>query len=122
MNISRGDLIGDLDILGLTLENDNGWHEIGDICVKSHSNDNVNRVNITSTFLNGNYIGSKPFTSLIKDAQTLTVHRELPALYKGWAAEWKGDEYELDLSVGDARTSCPLSSPASTSPKAPRCG
>lgn len=103
VNISRGDLIGDLDILGLTLENDNGWHEIGDICVKSHSNDNVNRVNITSTFLNGNYIGSKPFTSLIKDAQTLTVHRELPALYKGWAAEWKGDEYELDLSVGDAR-------------------
>ncbi len=96
VNISRGDLIGDLDVLGLTLENDNGWHEIGDICVKSHSNNNVNRVNVTSTFLNGNYIGSKPFTSLIKDAQTLTVHRELPALYKGWTAEWKGDEYELE--------------------------
>lgn len=103
MNISRGELIGDLDILGLTLENDNGWHEIGDICVKSHSNDNVNRVNLTSTFANGTYVGTKPFTSLIKGVQELTVQRELPALYKGTIQEWKGDEYDLDLDVSDAR-------------------
>ncbi len=103
MNISRGDLIGDLDILGLTLENDNGWHEIGDICVKSHSNNNVNRVNITSSFANGGYVGTKPFTSLIKDVQGLTVQRELPSLYKGNAAEWNGDEYDLSLDIADAR-------------------
>lgn len=103
MNISRGELIGDLDILGLTLENDNGWHEIGDICVKSHSNGNVNRVNLTSTFANGTYVGTKPFTSLIKGVQELTVQRELPALYKGTIQEWKGDEYDLDLDVSDAR-------------------
>ena len=103
MNISHGDLIGDLDILGLTLENDQGWHEIGDICVKSHSNNNVNRVNLTSSFANGNYIGTKPFTEMIKDIQSLTVQRELPALYKGKLPEWKGDEYDLGLDVGDAR-------------------
>ena len=103
MNISRGDLIGDLDVLGLTLENDNGWHEIGDICVKSHSNNNVNRVNVTSSFINGGYVGSKPFTSLIKDVQGLTVQRELPSLYKGKTADWKGDEYDLSLDVADAR-------------------
>lgn len=103
MNISRGDLIGDLDILGLTLENDNGWHEIGDICVKSHSNNNVNRVNLTSGFANGSYIGTKPFTSLIGDLQALTVRKELPALYKGSISEWKGDEYDLGLDIGDAR-------------------
>ena len=103
MSVSRRDLIGDLDILGLTLENDNGWHEIGDIRVKSHSNDNVNRVNITSGFLNGSYVGTKPFTGLIKDAQGLTVQRELPTLYKGKLPEWKGDEYDLKLDVGDAR-------------------
>ncbi len=103
MSVSRRDLIGDLDILGLTLENDNGWHEIGDIRVKSHSNDNVNRVNITSGFLNGSYVGTKPFTGLIKDAQGLTVQRELPTLYKGRLPEWKGDEYDLRLDVGDAR-------------------
>ncbi len=104
MNISRGDLIGDLDILGLTLENDNGWHEIGDIRVKSHSNDNVNRINITSGFINGSYVGTRPFTGLIKDTQGLTVQRELPALYyKGEIPEWNGDEYDLRLDVGDAR-------------------
>lgn len=103
MNISRGDLIGDLDILGLTLENDNGKHEIGDICIKSHSNNNVNRANITSSFASGGYVGSKPFMSLIKDVQGLTVQRELPALYKGKAAKWENDEYDIKLDVSDAR-------------------
>lgn len=103
MNISRGELIGDLDILGLTLENDNGWHEIGDICVKSHSNGKVNKADISSTFLNGSYVGTKPITSLFKDVQTLTVQRELPSLYKGRMAGWNGDEYEVRLDVGDAR-------------------
>mgnify|MGYP002521463386 CR=1 FL=1 len=103
MSISRGDLIGDLDILGLTLENDQGWHEIGDICVKSHSNNNVNRVNLTSSFANGSYVGTKPFTGLIKDIQALTVQRELPALYKEKIHEWENDEYDLGLDIGDAR-------------------
>lgn len=103
MNISRGDLLGDLDILGLTLENDNGKHEIGDICIKSHSNNNVNRINITSSFVNGSYVGTKPFTGLIKDVQGLTVQRELPTLYKGKAAKWGNDEYDLKLDVSDAR-------------------
>ena len=103
MNISRRDLIGDLDILGLTLENDNGWHEIGDICVKSHSNNNVNRINITSSFVNGTYKGTKPFTGLLRDVQGLTVQRELPSLFKGRIQQWGGDEYELNLDVGEAR-------------------
>ncbi|HBH08206.1 MAG TPA: hypothetical protein DDX40_02230 [Rikenellaceae bacterium] len=103
INISRGDLIGDLDILGLTLENDNGRHEIGDICMKSHSNNNVNRVNLTSGFMNGNYIGTKPFTSLVKDALELTVQRDLPVLFGGKAKEWKSNEYDLRIDVGDAR-------------------
>lgn len=103
INISRGDLIGDLDVLGLTLENEQGWHEIGDICVKSHSNNNINRVNLTSTFLNGDYVGTKPVTRLVKDIQQLTVRRELPALYRGKPSQWDGDEYELRLDVGDAR-------------------
>ena len=103
MNINRGDLLGDLDILGLTLENDNGKHEIGDICIKSHSNNNVNRINITSSFVNGSYVGTKPFTGLIKDVQGLSVQRELPSLYKGKIAKWENDEYDLKLDVSDAR-------------------
>lgn len=103
MNISRGELIGDLDILGLTLENDNGWHEIGDICIKSHSNGEVNKADINSTFLNGSYVGTKPITSLFKDVQSLTVQRELPSLYKSRIEGWNGDEYELKLDIGDAR-------------------
>ena len=102
INISRGDLIGDLDVTGLTLENDKGWHEIGDICVKSHSNNNVNRINITSSFVNGTFIGTRPLTGLVKDVQSLTMQRELPSLYTGKIQQWNGDEYDISLDVSDA--------------------
>lgn len=103
INVSRGDLLGDIDILGLTLENGNGRHRIGDICIKSHSNNDVNRANITSSFVNGTYVGTKPFTNMIKDVQTITTRRALPSLYKGGKAEWNGDEYDLRLDIDDAR-------------------
>ena len=103
MRVGSGDVIGDLDIMGLTLENDKGWHEIGDICVKSHSSGDVSRVNITSSFVSGSYIGSKPFTSMVKDVQGLTVQRELPSLYNRRISQWDGDEYDLALDVSDAQ-------------------
>lgn len=103
IKVSRGDLIGDIDILGLTLDSGDGWRDIGEICIKSHSNNNVNRANITSSFINGTYVGAKPFTHLFKDLRTLTVQRELPSLYEGGKSEWNGDEYDLTLNVGDAR-------------------
>lgn len=103
ISVSRGDLIGDIDILGLTLESDGGWHRIGDIQVKSHSNNNVNRANITSSFLNGSYLGTKPFTNMIKDVQTLTTRRALPSLYSDAGSGWSGEEYDLRLDIYDAR-------------------
>lgn len=103
IKISRGDLIGDIDVLGLTLDSGDGWRNLGEICIKSHSNNNVNKANITSSFINGSYVGAKPFTYLFKDLRTLTVQRELPSLFENGKSEWNGDEYDLNLSIGDAR-------------------
>ena len=82
MTVNSGDIIGDLDILDLNLENAQGAHDIGDICIKSHSNGNVHRINLTSSFADGSYVGTKPVTGIVKDLKELTVQKELPVVLK----------------------------------------
>lgn len=103
MTVENHDVIGDLDINGLTLENAKGRYDIGDVCIQSHSNKDLHRILVTSSFLKGTYVGSKPFASMIADVQELTTRRELPALYKDEASNWNGAEYDLRLNVQDAR-------------------
>ncbi len=103
MTIGSGDVIGDLDILDLNLENSMGPHDIGDIRFTSHSNDNVHRINLSSSFADGSYIGNKPVTSIFKDVMELTMQRELPVLCKELTSNWKSETYDLRLDIHDAR-------------------
>ena len=103
MAVSSGDIIGDLDILDLNLENFQGAHDIGDIRITSHSNNNLHRINIGSSFADGSYVGSKPLTGIVKDLRELTVLRELPVMCKDTTRTWAGDTYDVRLDVHDAR-------------------
>jgi hypothetical protein len=103
MSIKHSDLIGDLDVKNLNLENDLGSYNIGDICLKSHSNDKIHRINVTSGFLDGTFVGSTPITSIFRDIQDLTTRRDLPSLYKQVSSKWKGDDYDISINVHDIR-------------------
>ena len=103
MTINSGDIIGDLDILDLNLENSQGSNDIGDIRIKSHSNDNVHRINLNSSFADGSFVGSKPFTNILKDLKELIIQRELPVVCKDTTNRWKGDNYDVSLNIHDAR-------------------
>ena len=103
MTVKGSDIIGDLDILGLNLENSQGNHEIGDICIKSHSNDDVHRIKLTSGFADGSYVGTKPLTGIINDVKELTLMRELPVICKDTTRTWNGDTYDVKLDIHDAR-------------------
>lgn len=103
MSISKGDVIGDLSVLNLILENEQGRHEIGNINVESHSNNDINRMNLDSKFADVSFIGTKPLTNVIKDVQQLTLQRELPSVCKNIVTSWNADEYEIRLDVRDAR-------------------
>ena len=103
MTVNSGDIIGDLDILDLNLENSQGAHDIGDICIKSHSNGNVHRINLTSSFADGSYVGTKPITGIVKDLKELTIQRELPVILKDTTQRWNRDNYDVRLDVHDAR-------------------
>lgn len=103
MNISKGDLIGNLAVLDLRLENGQGVHDIGDIRIKSYSNNDIHRMNLTSRFARGSYVGDKALTGILGDVKALTVGRELPALLKGGIAGWDGKACGLSLDLHDSR-------------------
>ena len=103
MTVNSGDVIGSLDILGLDLENNMGRYDIGDIRISSHSNDNLKRINLNSSFADCSYVGEKQFTDLLKDLKELTVFKELPVLCKDTLRTWDGQRYDVKLDVHDAR-------------------
>ena len=96
------DLLGDISISGITLESATGRHEIGDISVKAHANDNLHRVRLKSDFINGSFVGEKSLADFANDLRNLVLDRELPALLSGHARPWEGTPYELSLQVRSA--------------------
>lgn len=103
MRVSGGDLIGDLDVLGLELENSLGRHDVGDIKIASHSGNGLHRINLNSTFADGSYVGAKPVTEIVNDLRELTVLKELPVLCKDTIKTWNGERYDIRLDIHDAR-------------------
>ena len=104
MTVSKSsDIIGDLDVLDLNLDNSSGAYDIGDIRIRSHSNNNVHRMNLSSSFADGTYVGTKPLTSILNDVKELTVQRELPLLLRDTARTWNGDSYDVKLDFHDSR-------------------
>lgn len=103
MRIKRGDLLGDINVRNLYLENDEGPHDIGEINIGSHSNNNINRIQFSSSFADGGYVGTKAIGSLWEDLQTLTARKHLPALYSSAAGKEKSEEYDLSLNMHDSR-------------------
>ncbi len=103
MRIKKADMIGDVNVTGLVLEDDAGRHDIGDITLRSHTNDEVNRINLQSSFADGSYVGNKPLSALIRDIQALTTVRDLPSLYSGKTPEYGGGQYTVKLDMHDSR-------------------
>jgi len=102
-NVSKGEMVGDVDVSNLMLENDSGRHDIGDILVNAHTSSSINRINITSSFADGTYVGDKAITDIIDDLKQLTVERELPALVAATSNKWKGQAYDFDFDLHDSR-------------------
>ncbi len=103
LRVRRGDLIGNVSITGLNFEDPSGHHSVGPVSVSSHSNDNIHRINLTSNFLEGTYIGTKPIGSLVKSIQEASTMRELPSLYKNGVAAYDSEEYDFSFNFHDSR-------------------
>lgn len=96
------DLLGDVNISDLTLESATGLHNLGNLTVKAHSNDNVNRINLSSGFIEGTYLGDRPLFDFVEHLRSLTLDRELSALAEKPAQEWDGSTYNVNLRIKNA--------------------
>ena len=105
MVLEDGDIIGDIAVSDLSLENDLGPRHIGDLLLSAHSGEDVNRLQLKSGFLEGGYAGSGSYTDILRDLQTITTRRELPALYSANDPDTGSDahSYELSLDFHDSR-------------------
>lgn len=99
--IKGNDLLGKIRIGSISLENESGKYDIGDISVASHSSDTLFRAKMQSSFAEGSFFGTGSFSSFIKDAKDLVLKRQLPAIHKDSAYVWNGNRYDLSFNFYD---------------------
>lgn len=104
LKTSDGDILGDINVSGLSLDSDTGRHEVGSIKISSHSNgSDMSRIQFVSNFLRGSYVGEKNILAFVNDIRSLTVDKELPALTKEHATPWDGTTYSVNAQVQQAK-------------------
>ena len=101
--VDGDDIIGNIDIRDVQITDTHGRHDIGDITVVSHINDDVNRIRLDSKFMEATYVGSAFITEFIKDLQDVTTLRELPSLFHQKEYPWSGNQYDLHFQTHDTR-------------------
>ena len=92
-----GDIYGKIDIADIVARNDKGRHDIGNINLTSHSNENEFRARLNSKFADGLYTGSAAMTQFFKDLQNITFKKEAPALYSDPSYEWNDNHYDINF-------------------------
>ena len=92
---SRGDVLGDVEINGIVLTNEQGQHDIGDIKISSKSSGGRYRIDLSSRFAEASYNGSGSPASFINDLACITVKRELPALSRNPEYEPNRNSYKV---------------------------
>ena len=103
LRTEKRDLLGDILLSDIILESDTGRHDIGDISVHAHSNDNINRIQLESKFLEGTFVGDEGLGTFLNDLQYLVLERDVPALLTKKPQPWNGSTYNLAFTVKSAQ-------------------
>lgn len=103
LRTDKQDLLGDITLSGISLESDTGHHNIGDVVIRAHSSDNLNRIRIESSFLEGTLVGDQGPDTFLSDLKALVVEKDLPALLQEKPKPWSGAGYDLSLKVKQAQ-------------------
>ena len=96
------DILGDISVSNLTLVSATGTHNLGALSVKAHANDNVHRINLSSKFLEGTYLGDKALFDFVNHLRSLTLDRDLSALSTNPAPAWDGSTYSVNFKIKGA--------------------
>lgn len=96
---------GILSIHDLTVENELGRKELGDISMEAIASGDNYMLNLRSSFANGEYFGNRNIFELFNSLQDISIKRELSALYPAGKAKISDKDMrcDLSLSLGDTR-------------------
>ncbi len=94
-----GNTLGQINVADLIFENRKGVHNIGNIILTSHSNDDVDKIRMKSKFADGSYKGTAPIQKFISDILNITLKKETPALFENPDYTLDGDSYNLDFNT-----------------------
>ncbi len=97
------DLLGEITLSDLTLESSSGRHDIGDLTIRAHANDNLHRIQLRSSALDATFVGDRSLSGFVNDLQYLVLERELPALQTEKLTPWDGATYDLSVKVSKAQ-------------------
>ncbi len=95
-------VIGNIELRDVVLQDAAGTHNVGDITIASHANDNMNRIRLSSGFANGSYVGTAFLGDFISDIKALAVNKEMQALGRPDAKNFSGNSYDLSLKLQNA--------------------
>ena len=99
----EGDLLGDVTVSGITLESDTGTHELGDLTVIAHANDDLHRIRVQSDYIEASFVGDRSVGQFVSDLKSLVLDRDLPALSPQRAQAWEGGSYQASFKIGAAQ-------------------
>jgi len=110
MSIAEKDMVGNIDLENLTLEDNKGVHNLGDVSLYSSENNNLHRIQLKSSFADGSYVGEKSVVKIISDIIGATVDKSLPALMaKKKSKPSEGQDCgaaELNFKLKDTKALC----------------
>jgi len=96
-NTGRGDILGDISLYNLLFENAEKKHDLGTVTITSHSNDNIYRARLNSSFAEASFIGTASIVDFIDDLKSVTLKKEMPALFNDPSYELHNNNYNFTL-------------------------
>ncbi len=97
-----GSTKGEASIDNVILQDVNGIHNIGNILVTAATKESSHSISINSSVIEGNFTGSGPIGSFVKDFTNLSLKKEIPAVFGEAGEEWTGNSYDVNLSIHDS--------------------
>ena len=97
----EGTLAGNLKVGSVKLCGPAGEYDLGDIIVGIRESEGDNELRLSSSFADAHCTGTGGFSDFVRDIQTITTRRDLPALYTGKVSASKPGQYEFNLNLHD---------------------
>lgn len=94
---------GTIVLQDISLENKEGVTEMGDVTLRAFPSGDEMKLTLESSFADMSLAGSGQLPDFIEDVLSVSVQRELPALFPGPEEERETGEYVFDATFHDSR-------------------